>query len=212
MTLATTATVAIAAALSAAAGLATLPAAPVAAAAAPTAPAADVENFAIDASHSAVIYRIKHLGAAFNYGRFNEMDGSFTLADNALTFDITIKTESVDSANQKRDDHLRSPDFFNTRQFPTATFKSTSSSVTEQENQYGHKTFAVTGDFTLNGTTKTITVPVEVTGAGSDPWGGYRAGIETVFTISRSEFGITYMPGGLGDDVRLIVSLEGIRQ
>src|SRR5690606_12310475 len=98
-----------------------------------------------------VIYRIKHMDVAYHYGRFNEFAGTFLLnadspADSSV--EITIQTASIDSGNEGRDKHLRSPDFFNVEQFPTATFSSTSVRKT------GDTTYEVTGDFTLNGTTK----------------------------------------------------------
>jgi polyisoprenoid-binding protein YceI len=168
-------------------------------------------SFEIDASHSAVIYRIKHLGVAYNYGRFNDVSGSFVFdADEpeASSISVEIDTASVDSGNEKRDNHLRSPDFFNAKQFPTATFESTSVRKT------GPSVYEVTGDFTMLGQTMPITATINKTGEGKDPWGGFRSGIETTFTIKRSDFGMMYMVenGGLGDEVRLTVALEGIRK
>lgn len=192
------------------AGFATTPTVPVAVAASTSvASVTAAETYEIDAVHSAVLYRIKHLGAAYNYGRFNEMSGTFTITDASISLDVTINTNSVDSANGGRDDHLRSPDFFNTKQFPTATFKSTSSRVAEAENEDGYRVYEVTGDFTLNGESKTITLPVVMTGTGTSPRAGKVAGVEAVVTINRSEFGITTYPGMLGEKVRLIVALEG---
>ncbi len=191
------------------AGLATTPAAPVQAVAMASASTMAAETYEIDVTHSAVLYRIKHLQAAYNYGRFNEMSGTFTITDSTLSLDVTISTESVDSAHGGRDDHLRSPDFFNTKQFPTATFKSTSASVLTEENEDGYRVYEVTGDFTLNGETKALTLPVVMTGKGASPRGGKVAGIEAIVTINRSEFGITTYPGMLGEEVRLIVALEG---
>ncbi len=169
------------------------------------------EAFKVDAGHSAVIYRIKHLGVAYNYGRFNGIEGSFHFDPSepeASEISVEIDTASVDSGIEKRDNHLRSPDFFNAKQFPTATFESTSVRKT------GPSVYEVTGDFTLNGQTKPVTTTINLTGEGQDPWGGYRSGIETVFTIKRSDFGITYMVdnGGLADEVRLTVALEGVRK
>lgn len=192
------------------AGLATSPTVPAAAVAAASATSVmAAETYEIDAVHSAVLYRIKHLNAAYNYGRFNEMSGTFTIADATLSLDVTINTESVDSANGGRDDHLRSPDFFNTKQFPTATFKSTSARVLTEENEDGYRVYEVTGDFTLNGETESLTMPVVMTGKGTSPRAGKVAGVEAMVDINRSEFGITTYPGMLGEKVRLIVALEG---
>ena len=169
---------------------------------------ADAGNYKIDNSHSAVIFRIKHLGVGYCYGRFNQFDGKLTLgegdADNAI--DITIKADSVDSNDKKRDDHLRGQDFFNVKQFPTIAFKST------EFKKSGTGKYSVKGDLTLHGVTKQITVELDHVGAAKDPWGGYRTGFEGSFEIKRADYGITYMPGGLGEDVRIIVAIEAVKQ
>ncbi|MCA9250732.1 MAG: YceI family protein, partial [Phycisphaerales bacterium] len=127
-----------------------------------------------------------------------------TLADNPAdsSFDVVIKTESVDTNNKKRDGHLKSPDFFNAREFPTISFKSTKVEKGEKD------TLKVTGDLTCHGVTKSITIDVVQTGAASGPQGESK-GIEAIFTIKRSEFGMEYGLEALGDDVRVIVALEG---
>src|SRR5947199_2429672 len=114
---------------------------------------ARADDFTVDAMHSSVTFKISHLGLSWVHGRFDAFSGGFTLdADYSgkNSFAMTIKTESVDTNNQKRDDHLRSPDFFNAKQFPAITFKSTA--VKPVQNGY-----QVTGDFTLHGVTKPVT-------------------------------------------------------
>jgi polyisoprenoid-binding protein YceI len=164
--------------------------------------------YTVDPVHSAVLYRIKHQDVAYSWGRFNEFSGTFLL-DRATPenskINITIDTKSVDSGNGDRDKHLRSPDFFNVAQFPTATFTSTSVRKT------GETVYEVTGDFTLNGTTKAITVTIANTGEGKGRGGVSVAGIESVFDISRADFSLG-TPGGVSDDVRITVSLEGGRE
>src|SRR5262245_8191248 len=88
------------------------------AAAASRAPAAD--EYAVDAMHTGVTFKISHLGLSWTYGRFNDVSGSFTIGESAdkCSFALTIKAESVDTGNKKRDEHLRSPDFFNAKQYP----------------------------------------------------------------------------------------------
>ena len=164
--------------------------------------------YTVDAVHSSVIYRIKHMDVAYHYGRFNDFAGTFLLnadspADSSV--EITIQTASIDSGNGGRDKHLRSPDFFNVEQFPTATFSSTSVRKT------GDTTYEVTGDFTLNGTTKPITVTINNTGEGQGRGGVEIAGFETTFTFNRLDYGLG-RPGGVGEDVRLTVSCEGARK
>lgn len=168
--------------------------------------------FQVDTTHSAVIYRIKHLGVAFNYGRFNEISGSFLLdaaKPEASILDVSVKADSIDSANADRDKHLRSPDFFSTKEFPTLTFKSTA--VKAGSNG----AFEVSGNLTLRGQSRPLTITVKDTGRGParGGGGGEVAGLETTFTIKRSDFGMNYMVGkGLDDEVTLTVALEGGRK
>jgi polyisoprenoid-binding protein YceI len=175
--------------------------------AAPAALAA--ETFAIDPVHSAVLFKINHLGVSNFYGRFQDVTGTYVLdADNpaASSLDVTIKAESVDTHNEKRDQHLKSPDFFNVKQFPVLTMKSKSVKKT------GDKTFRVTADLTVHGVTKEVTFDATQVGAGKDPWGGYRSGFEGSLTLKRSEYDVKFMPGGVGEDVTILISVEGVRQ
>src|SRR5205814_1693310 len=92
------------------------------------APALAADDYALDAMHAAVTFKISHLGLSWTFGRFNDVSGGFTLDRDdpgKSSFALAIKTESVDTNNPKRDEHLRSPDFFNAKQFPVITFKST---------------------------------------------------------------------------------------
>lgn len=166
-------------------------------------PAAVASPFTVDAVHSAVLYRVKHLNAAWNYGRFNDVSGTFNIADGG-SIDVTVKAGSVDSGNAKRDGHLQSPDFFSAKEFPEITFKSSSMTKT------GDDTFEARGPLTLRGVTRDIAVTIEKTGEGPGQRGQGRVqGFEARFTIKRTDFGINYMVGPLGDEVTMIVSLEG---
>ncbi|MBI3467176.1 MAG: YceI family protein [Planctomycetes bacterium] len=169
------------------------------------APAADA--YQVDPVHSSMVFSVKHMGASNFYGRFNNITGSFTLDDDPSknSFQVQIQTESVDTAVKKRDDHLKSPDFFNTKQFPTITFKST------QVKKADGDTLDVTGDLTLHGVTKSVTAKVTKTGTGK--FGGrVLAGVEANLRIKRSDFGMNFMLEGIGDEIRITVSLEGGRQ
>lgn len=173
-----------------------------------TPPAAAAKAYTVDAVHSAVLFRVKHLNTSWSYGRFNAIAGTFLL-DGATpansSIDVTIQAESIDTASEGRDKHLRSPDFFSSKEFPTITFKSTSVKKVKEN------TFEVVGDLTLRGVKKSITTTIEQTGAGPGMRGGEIAGLHTTFTVKRSEFGMNYMPQGLGEDVEVTVSLEGGR-
>jgi polyisoprenoid-binding protein YceI len=170
----------------------------------------EAATFRIDPVHTTAVFRIKHNDVAYFYGRFNEIAGSIDWdADSPSNsrVAITIKAESIDSGNDRRDDHLRSPDFFNVREFPEIRFTSTTIEKT------GEKVYAVTGDLTLHGVTKPVTVELRHTGS-AERRGRELVGFESVFTIKRSEFRMRYgiEQGALGDEVRLQFGIEGIRQ
>ncbi len=168
------------------------------------------ETYNVDPVHTTAIFRIKHLGVTYFYGRFNETTGTFTVNTedpSEMSFDVQIKTESVDTNATGRNNHLKSPDFFNAKEFPTISFKSKS------VKSSGESTYSVAGDLTLHGVTKPITVQMEFVGQGDKgPRFGYRAGFDATITIKRSDFGMNFMQGMLGDEVRIMVGLEGARQ
>ena len=169
---------------------------------------ADAANtYEIDTAHSMILFRAKHKGVTYNYGRFNEFSGKITMDEADISksaVEFEVKTASVDTANNKRDQHLRSPDFFSAKQFPIITFKSTAVSMKEAEENV----LEVTGDLELLGVKKSITVDVAITGQGTGQRGESLVGFESVFTIKRSEFGMTYGAGSVSDDIRLIVTIE----
>ncbi len=166
-------------------------------------------TYKIDPQHATVIYKISHLGLSNAYGRFNEPTGTVVLDDDASksSFTFEIQVDKIDTANPKRDAHLKSPDFFDARQFPTITFKSTA--VTKN----GDNKYNVTGDLTLHGVTKSITVPIEKTGEGNGlKPGETRTGWEAQVDLKRTDFGVKGLVGPVGDDVRLTISFEAVKQ
>ncbi len=174
-----------------------------------TIPSFAAESYQVDSSHAYAMFRVKHLGIGYSYGRFEEPTGSFTI-DEAMpensAIEMQLDASKVDTDVEKRDKHLRSPDFFDVEKHPHITFKSTAFKKVDDTH------FEVTGDLTLLGTTQPITVTAVDTGSGKDPWGNYRRGFETVFTIKRSDFGMTFMADGVSDEVEITISVEGIRQ
>ncbi len=170
-------------------------------------PSLTADAFQVDSVHSSMVFRVKHMGTANFYGRFNSISGSFSLDDDPAksSFQVQIKTDSVDTANTKRDQHLKSPDFFNAAQFPTISFKST------QVKKVGGEGIDVTGDLTLHGVTKPVIAKVTKTGSGGSR-GRAIAGVEAQLTIKRSDFGMTFAADSLGDEVFIIISLEGAKQ
>jgi len=170
--------------------------------AAPARAAAEVYN--VDPVHSYVLFKVKHMDIAYAYGRFNEFSGkiSWDAANPAAsTISVEVKTASVDTGNKDRDGHLTNPDFFNAAQFPTMTFKSTAVKKVDATH------LEVTGDLSLHGKTKSVTFAVEHAGPITHPRAGTVAGFHAEFPIKRSDFGVG-KPEGLGDEVRLTLSLE----
>jgi polyisoprenoid-binding protein YceI len=168
------------------------------------APAAST-SYSIDPVHSSVIFRVKHMNTSQFYGRFNDIHGTLDFDDAnpaSSHLEAEIKIDSVDTHATKRDNHLKSADFFNAATFPTATFKS---KIWTKSGD----AFDVAGDLTLHGVTKPVTVKLEKTGTtAKGPGGGPTIGFETTFTVKRSVFGIAYMPDALGDDVRVTIAIE----
>ncbi|MBT8367962.1 MAG: YceI family protein [Deltaproteobacteria bacterium] len=167
------------------------------------------ETYKLDPTHTSVVFRVKHLGVAYVYGRFNGPTGSFVFDESSpakSSIEVQVNTKDVDTAVDKRDNHLRSPDFFNAAEHPLVSFKSTS------VKKLNNDTYDVAGNLTLIGKSLPLTVKARHTGSGKDPWGNFRRGFETSFTIKRSEFGMNFMLGGVSDEVVITVSVEGIRQ
>jgi polyisoprenoid-binding protein YceI len=171
-------------------------------------PARAADEYAIDTMHAGVNFKISHLGLSWIHGRFNEFSGGFALDPTDPTkcsFNLTIKAESIDTANAKRDDHLRSGDFFNVKQFPTITFKSTSVKAAKDG-------YEVTGDFTLHGVTKPITFTLTGGRKAEFPKGMQRTGFSTELTLKRADFGMDKFGGALGEEVYIAVSFEGVKK
>lgn len=164
--------------------------------------------YKVDADHSGVNFSIRHF-VSNNPGRFKDFDGTikYDKANPAASsVEFTVQAASIDTANDDRDKHLRSPDFFDTEKFPTLTFTSTGVKGVDAD------TLEVTGDLTVHGVTKRITIPVEVLGSVKTP-NGEKAGFETQFTINRKDYGIVWnrvMDSGavLGEDVKVTINIE----
>jgi polyisoprenoid-binding protein YceI len=170
--------------------------------------AARADTFKIDPVHSSIIFSIKHFGVTDFYGRFNDVSGKVVLDKtdpSKSSVELTIPVESLDTHNAKRDQHLKSPDFFNAKQFPMIVFKS--KSVEGSGDDY-----KVAGELLLHGVTKPLTLEMKKGTEAKGMEGEIRGGGETRFTVKRSDFGMNFMQGPLGDEVDLIVSLEGIKE
>ena len=167
------------------------------------------EKYQLDPVHSSAVFRIKHLDVGYVFGMFREVDGSFTFDEAnpaASEFSFSMNTASVFTNHQQRDDHLRSPDFFAAEEHPEMTFQSTS----VEETHPG--TYRIRGDFTLRGVTQEIEVIADKTGEGQGMRGEERIGFNTTFAVNRMTHGVDFMPDGLGEHVRVMFSIQGIKQ
>jgi polyisoprenoid-binding protein YceI len=168
------------------------------------------ETYRIDPVHSIVEFKIRHLGISWVKGVFREFagGGAFDPAHPENShIEVIVQAASIDTGTEKRDTHLRSPDFFNAGKFPTLSFKST------KVEKLGANRYSVTGDFTLLDQTRPVTVEVETSDAapGLEP-GEIRRGGETAFKIKRSDFGMAGMVGPIGDEVQISLSFESVRE
>lgn len=146
-------------------------------------------TYAIDASHSRIGFVARHAMVTKVRGSFNEFEGSgvFDVANPAASsLQLTIQAASIDTRNADRDGHLRSNDFFDMETYPTITFVSTAVEAA------GSDVYRVTGDLTIKGVTKPVTVELEYTGQATDPFGNQRIGFDGSTTINRKDWGVTW--------------------
>ncbi len=170
--------------------------------------------YKIDASHSEATFKVRHLGISWVTGRFDKLSGEFVYNPEALAESkvmAAIEASSVDTDVQQRDDHLRSPDFFDVAQFPEIRFES-------REIRPGSDgKFQIAGDLTIHGVTRPVVLDAELGGTVKDPWGNQRAAFSASTEINRKDFGLTWNKaleaGGLlvGEDIKIEISVEGVR-
>ena len=168
----------------------------------------------IDTSHSTVGFSVRHMVFAKVNGRFKTFSGKLELDDADFTkskVDVTIDVNSLDTHEEKRDGHLKSADFFDAATNPTMTFTS------KKAEKVGSEGYTLTGDLTIRGTTKEVTLDVEYGGRGKDPWGGERLGFQAKTTINRVDFGLKWNQaleaGGVlvGEKVEIAIDLEAVK-
>ncbi|MGF1872674.1 YceI family protein [Photobacterium indicum] len=170
---------------------------------------ASAADYVIDTqgAHASINVKIKHLGYSYIKGRFNTFDGTFSYDPKdiaASKVSVNVDTTSFDTNHAERDKHVRSGDFLDVKKYATASF--TSTKVTDK----GNGELAITGDLTLHGETKPITIDAQFIGEGEDPWGGYRAGFAGTTRIELEDFGVPVMGESSYADLELHV--EGVRQ
>lgn len=169
-------------------------------------PALAQDSYKIDPVHSEVSFKIRHTLAKVS-GRFAKFSGEITVDNKDISkssVNVTIDAASVNTDNEMRDAHLRKADFFDVAQFPTITFKSTS------VKEVAKGKLEITGDFTMHGVTKRITFPITNAGtqAGGKPGSVVAGFIDGALTVNRSEYGIKYGLGMVGDEVAISLNVE----
>jgi polyisoprenoid-binding protein YceI len=166
--------------------------------------AVNADTYKVDPAHSSVAFAVTHNSAATVYGIFALPNGKLELKDGGSAT-IVVKTDTINTGIAKRDQHLKSNDYFAAEQFPTIKFESEKVEKTDTG-------FKLTGNLTLHGVTKPLVVDLVATGTGKGMDGGEVAGFSATFTIKRSDFGMTAGAPAVSDEVKLMVSLEAAKQ
>ena len=171
----------------------------------------------IDPTHSAVEFAVKHMMFSTVRGRFKNVKGTIEVDEqnpDRSTVNVEIETASIDTGVADRDAHLRGTDFFNAEQFPTITFRS--KRVEGAMKQEGDS-FKVIGDLTIRGKSVEVTLDSTYLGAGKDPWGNFKSGIEATAKIDRRDFGLTWNQaletGGIlvSNDIRIDIQVQAVK-
>ena len=166
----------------------------------------------IDAQHSGVHFSVRHMVVSKVRGRFSKFEGDITFNEaqpEDSKVNVTIDASSIDTNVQQRDDHLRSPDFFDVAKYPTVTFSST-------KIEKGSHGYQVHGDLTLHGVTRSVVLDAEFLGTGKDPWGNVKAGFSAKGSLDRKDYGLNWNQlleaGGVlvGDKVELELEVEAV--
>jgi len=182
----------------------------------PSLAAAAAATWDIDPSHTAAQFSVRHLMISNVRGEFGKVTGTVTYDEqevSSIAVDVTIDATSIDTREPKRDEHLRSPDFFDVAKYPTITFKS------KRSEKAGTGKFKVVGDLTIHGVTKEVTLDVEgPTPAIKDPWGNVKVGATATTKVNRKEFGLNWNAaletGGVvvGDEVSITLDVEIVKK
>ncbi|KAA3615414.1 MAG: polyisoprenoid-binding protein [Calditrichaeota bacterium] len=171
-------------------------------------------EYSIDKAHSNIGFKVTHMVLAKVRGEFKKYDIKLTYDEANIeksSVEVTIEVASINTEEEKRDNHLRSPDFFAAEEFPSITFKS---SAIKKE---GEQLFAI-GKLTIRNVTKEIKLPFEITGKIVDPWGNTRIGVEASLKINRKDYGVNWSKvmdnGGfvVSDDVLIEIQVEAIQK
>lgn len=180
----------------------------------PVATETAVTTWQIDPTHSEVGFSVKHLMISTVRGRFSGVKGSVFLDSDDISrssVEVEIDATTIDTREEKRDGHLRSPDFFDVEKFPKITFRS------RRIEPVGGDRYRVTGDLTIRDVTREVILEATDEGRGRDPWGGERAGFTATGKIDRREFGLTWNQaletGGVlvSNDIKLSIEAQAVK-
>ena len=166
----------------------------------------------IDPSHSSLEFAVRHMGISTVRGRFEKVSGMVETGDDGAlrSVEATIDASSIDTAEPRRDDHLRSPDFLDAEKYPTLVFRSAT------VDPLGTDRYQVRGELTIRGETRPVTFEVETSNPMSDPWGNLRAGASASGKLSRRDWGLTWNQvlelGALlvGEEVRFTLDVQAV--
>jgi polyisoprenoid-binding protein YceI len=180
----------------------------------PTAIEIATGTWTVDPAHSSFGFSVKHLGIATVRGTFGEFEGKIVLDGDIADARVTgsAKAASIDTSQPDRDTHLRSADFFDAETYPELTFESTSLTEVDEE------TFEITGDLTMHGVTKPITLKAVLQGTEVDPWGNDRVGFEITGQLERSDWGMKFNQAlgsgnlAVSDKVKLALDISAVKQ
>ena len=165
----------------------------------------------LDPVHSSVEFHVKHLGIATVKGQFKEFEGTLEVGPEESSAYGTVKVASVDTREPQRDDHLRSPDFFDAERYPEITFQSTAIRPVDED------TFEIEGDLAIHGVTRRLTLNAEVEGTETDPQGNRRVGLSATAQINRSDYEMKFnMALGSGnvvvsDKVKILLEVSAVK-
>ena len=169
------------------------------------------DTYTIDPTHTSIVFSVGHAGLSYTYGFFKTAAGGYVIDKTNPAnsqFQLVIQTESLDTNNAKRDEHLRGPDFFNARQFPQIKFVSTACTTTNTPEGI---VFQLTGDLSMHGVTRQVKVPLRMLAEGLGPYKDRRSGFFCQLDLKRSEFGMDKLLENnlVGDAVSITISFEG---
>jgi polyisoprenoid-binding protein YceI len=169
-------------------------------------------TWTVDPAHSSVEFQVKHMGIATVRGKFGTIEGKLEISESGATARGAVEVASIDTGEDQRDAHLRSPDFFDAENHPQITFESTAIEALDDEE------FRITGNLTMHGITKEVVLHAEYQGTDIDPWGGTRIGLEVTGQINRSDWDMKFnqMLGSgnmmVADKVKLEIDISAVKQ